>query len=88
MSTNVQQELTIAVLMLCVITPKERSTASANKGIRETDTIAQVVFCLAPLPFFSSKTEVMCMPGFEDRGCNLFGIQPHFRYERMYNTVC
>jgi len=41
-STNVQQELTIAVLMLCVITPKEHSTASANKGIRETDTTAQI----------------------------------------------
>ena len=37
--------------MLCVITPKEHSTASVNKGMRETDKIAQVMFCSVPFLF-------------------------------------
>jgi len=57
----VQPELTIAVPMLYAITPKEHSTASANKGIRETDTIAQVMFCSVPFLFCPKRKLCVCL---------------------------
>ena len=56
-----QQELTTAVPMLCVITPKEHSTASVNKGMRETDTIVQVMFCSVPFLFCLKRKLCVCL---------------------------
>ena len=56
-----QQGPTIAVLMLCAITPEEHSTTSVNKGMRETNNCTGgVLFSSSPFLF---KTEVMCPPG-------------------------
>ena len=39
---SVSQENTAAVLMLCTVTPRERSTAHVIRDIKETDENAQV----------------------------------------------
>ena len=41
---SVKEELTIAVLMRFVITPKDPITAHVNPDMKETEIIAQVIF--------------------------------------------
>ena len=41
---SVKEELTIAVLMWFVITPKDPTTAHVNQDMKGTEIIAQVVF--------------------------------------------
>ena len=40
---SVKEELTIAVLMRFVITPKDPTTAHVNQDMKETEIIAQVI---------------------------------------------
>ena len=40
---SVKEELTIAVLMQFVITPKDPTTARVNQDMKETEIIAQVI---------------------------------------------
>ena len=41
---SVKEKLTIAVLMLFVITPKDPTTAHVNQDMKKTEMIAQVIF--------------------------------------------
>ena len=50
---SVKEELTIAVLMRFVITPKDPTTAHVNQDMKETEKIAQVI---------SFITSSFCMP--------------------------
>ena len=78
-STSAQRELTIAVLVLCVITPKEDSTASVNKDMRETDKISQVMFCSVPF-LFCLKRKLCVSLALKTAAVIFLCIQPRFRY--------
>ena len=53
---SVKEELTIAVLMRFVITPKDPTTAHVNQDMKETEIIAQVIsFITSPSFFIPSK---------------------------------
>ena len=41
---SVKEELTLAVLMRFVITPKDPITANVNQDMKETEIIARVIF--------------------------------------------
>ena len=53
---SVKEELTIAVLMRFVITPKDPTTAHVNQDMKETEIIAQVIsFITSPSFCIPSK---------------------------------
>ena len=49
---SVKEELTIAVLMRFVITPKDPTTAHVNQDMKETEIIAQVISFITSPSFF------------------------------------
>ena len=50
-----KEELTIAVLMRFVITPKDPTTAHVNQDMKETEIIAQVISFITSSFFIPSK---------------------------------
>ena len=52
---SVKEELTIAVLMRFVITPKDPTTAHVNQDMKETEIIAQVISFITSSFFIPSK---------------------------------
>ena len=52
---SVKEELTTAVLMRFVITPKDPTTAHVNQDMKETEIIAQVISFITSSFFIPSK---------------------------------
>ena len=59
---SVKEELTIAVLMRFVITPKDPTTAHVNQDIKETEIIAQVISFITSSFCIPSKALLFFFP--------------------------
>ena len=64
---SVKEELTIAVLMRFVITPKDPTTAHVNQDMKETEIIAQVISFITSSFFIASNSKALLFLFFHEK---------------------